>query len=195
MRRFDEQSGSVLVETVAAVIISSLILIGILGIQEGATESFKGCVVENRITRNARDAMGLVKQEIRSSLATSIETGVWSEDPTAPLLRFQQPVSFDSANGTTVWGADQEAEGWVEYVVVGDDLVRRVVTDTGAEISQRPLVTDIDFGQAGVEPVAISWDDKTNLVRIDIRRRIKIDGRDVKRVLSATIHVDDVLDI
>ncbi|MCA9323039.1 MAG: prepilin-type N-terminal cleavage/methylation domain-containing protein [Planctomycetes bacterium] len=187
------QSGFTLIELLVATSLAMLVLGTIILVQKMAHDGFDGSLNESRMTRDLREGMNELKVELRAALDDSIVTAAWNGADGDALLTFQNAVDFNLAQGATQWGAEGIVDGTIEYTVIGGSLVRRVRNDTGQlqNAFEETLVRDLDMTGAA-PPVSFEWDPAMRVVRLTVRTRKSLGGRDVARLVEAVIHVESV---
>lgn len=191
------QAGITLVELSIAMSLAAFLAGAVVTIQTTSTERFESSLVEHRVNTVSRDAAATIRKELRSCLHTSVQAFNYKGNKGQTIFRFQQAVSFDTANGTTNWGAETTVGAFVEYAIDGTDLVRRIVMDRNEVLKEEVMMDhlDLDPPEAGNGlPAQFTWDGDNNVVTVLINRAFPIDGTTVKRQLKTLIYIDPVFD-
>ncbi len=195
MKCQESQRGVTLVELSIAMVLSVFLAGAVVTVQSTSTERFESSLAEHRVNAVARDGVAVIRKELRSCLFSSIVSTKYAGNQGQTLFSFQQAVSFDTANGTTNWGADDLSQGRVEYAVLGTDLIRRIVDEGGEVMKTTVMMDNLDLNppQGGFgNPATFDWDSDTNLVTVEINRLFLLEGNEVRRTTQTLVYIDPV---
>ncbi|MFT7617897.1 MAG: type II secretory pathway pseudopilin PulG [Planctomycetota bacterium] len=191
-----KQRGITLVELSIAMSLSVFLAGAVVTVQTTATDRFESSLIEHRVNAVSRDAVTTMRQELRSCLFSSIQAVNYVGNEGETVFRFQQAVSFDTANGTTNWGAGDTPGGFIEYAIVGTNLIRRIVAAPGGEPIEESIMIDnidLDPPKSGIGvPVEFTWDSEGNIVTVMVNRKFQMDGTIVKRQVKTLVYIDPV---
>lgn len=156
------KKGFSLVEVMVVIGISSFILSATYGVLNVSRRSWLTGEASLSLQQNARMALDRLRRDLRMASAATV-------DVEKRVLTFNVPIDADNdgyldvlaGTNTTIYGADDPDDfdndgilyeaGWnIGYQIVpaGKQIIRRVLTDTGAEANRRVVANNIQPGMA-----------------------------------------------
>ncbi len=183
-RARSREDGFTSVELVIGLALALIVLGGGVVVQIQSAESYRSSLCESQLTGSLRSTLHDVARTALGAASASLAV-VAGEGTAADTLRFQTAVGFDAVQGTPILGAEGQQDRSLEFAVVGDRLVRRVLDAAGQVISTTDVFGWLDTA-AGAKPFEVAVNGSS--ISLTLRGRRSIGSRTLSRTLTTTVN-------